>query len=140
MVSRLFFLFVLSLYGCPIMMPFMMGPMSSETMTEPDESKVDEAILGLIREGIAAFSPELEPYQEIVLGETTVTGSLLSNRKFRGMFLKELRSKDAFRVLDQGGAGAGGDQQPQPRESPHHELPPVVSTQLYSEDNMLNCV
>ncbi len=103
-------LFLFFLYGCPLMMPFMMGPMLSETMNKPEDAKLNEALAGLVRQGVSALPEELGTYERILVGDIIVTENFISSRIFREMLINELRSRNAWLVFDQDDMTTGGRQ------------------------------
>jgi hypothetical protein len=92
-------LLLLVLSGCPIMMPFMMGPMLAKDSKSGDP-KVEAVVRDLAREGSAALSGNLGLYDTIVVDNARVRGKFIQEGRFRSLLLEALRSGGKWKVLD----------------------------------------
>ena len=134
------FLFMFSfllLCGCPLMMPFMMVPMLSKTMNRPGEPMVSETTAELVHVGVNALFAKRGTYKRILLSETTVTGHPVPHRKFRGILLEGLRTKNGWVVFDQEEPVTGEQHDPQSSLAQTLEPLAVISAQLYQAGDQL---
>lgn len=136
-VEGLSLLFVLFLYGCPLMMPFMMGPMLSDTTNRLEEFNMDKTLTGLVNKGVTELSARLVTYDRILLGDTIIKGNLVPKRKFRDMLLEELRSRNAWLVFDKEEPSPERHRRSQSLLAQNQEPAALVSTRLYQTDNRL---
>lgn len=97
--SCLLLLFILA--GCPMMMPFMMGPMMDQRMKgSGDAQQVEKAVDDLIHEGVKSLALNRGPYDRILLGHVTVKGSFIQEGKFNQLLLNTLHSRSEWHVVD----------------------------------------
>ena len=75
------------------MMPFMMGPVLYKMMDRSGESSLSKTLPDLVQTGVNALYAERGTYDHLLVGETTVTGNLVPDRKFRRILQVWLTAK-----------------------------------------------
>ena len=95
--SGVFFLFILA--GCPIMMPFMMGPMLGKDLMGSGSKQVEAVVQELIQEGVTALAENRGQYERISLGQATVKGDFIQEAKFNRFLLDALHSRREWVVF-----------------------------------------
>jgi hypothetical protein len=96
--SGVFSLFILT--GCPIMMPFMRGPMMGKDLMGSGSKQVESVVQGLIQEGVTALAENRGQYERISLGQVTVKGDFIQETKFNQLLLDGLRSRKEWVVIN----------------------------------------
>ncbi len=129
-------LLLLILYGCPIMMPFMMGPMLAKDR-KSDDPKVEAVVQDLIREGVDALAANRGTYDTIWLDNAKVTGKFFQEGRFRTLLLKALSSAGEWKVVDgeKSSHQAPGDEHPGNKSG---SISAFLNAELYQAEDMFH--
>ena len=86
------------LTACPLMMPFMMGPMHGGGLHGGGEQGEEKIAQELVEEGVVALAANHGPYQTLVVGQVSVQDVFMSATQFRGLVVRTLRSRREWQL------------------------------------------